>query len=385
MRASGSARSSSWNRLARAAGDYGSKGSRPARRRCRLTSRSRSGTRSATRPSTRLARARPRRRPRACTSRLSCSAGSRSSASRSMSAWTRSVRSRLSRSPSTSCTASATRSRRALAARARDPAVARSVSSRPGGGAARARELLPRAARWTAGRSVRAAVERPRVLGRTTAERRLRARGRGAAGIRGARDRRAALGVGGRADGRRGARLPSARLHEQQRGLAGVLRAARLRAARRGRVRRFHGDPVRAAVPSVSAFAVTATDGAARAGVLSTAHGELRTPAFMPVGTKATVKSVDPDELRALGAEILLCNTYHLHFRPGAETIAELGGLHGFMGWDGPILTDSGGFQVFSLRHTITERDDDGVTFRSVYDGDVARFTPELAALVQAH
>ena len=136
-------------------------------------------------------------------------------------------------------------------------------------------------------------------------------------------------------------------------------------------------------MPCVSAFAVTATDGAARAGVLSTAHGELRTPAFMPVGTKATVKSVDPDELRALGAEILLCNTYHLHFRPGAETIAELGGLHGFMGWDGPILTDSGGFQVFSLRHTITERDDDGVTFRSVYDGDVARFTPELAALIQ--
>ncbi len=134
----------------------------------------------------------------------------------------------------------------------------------------------------------------------------------------------------------------------------------------------------------VSAFALTATDGAARAGVLRTAHGELRTPAFMPVGTKATVKSVHPDELRALGAEILLCNTYHLHFRPGAETIAELGGLHRFMGWDGPILTDSGGFQVFSLRHTIVARDDEGVTFRSVYDGDTARFTPELAARIQA-
>ena len=106
----------------------------------------------------------------------------------------------------------------------------------------------------------------------------------------------------------------------------------------------------------VSAFALTATDGAARAGVLRTAHGELTTPAFMPVGTKATVKSVHPDELRALGAEILLGNTYHLHFRPGAETIAELGGLHRFMGWDGPILTDSGGFQVFSLRHTIVAR-----------------------------
>ncbi|HYA08902.1 MAG TPA: tRNA-guanine transglycosylase, partial [Gaiellaceae bacterium] len=88
----------------------------------------------------------------------------------------------------------------------------------------------------------------------------------------------------------------------------------------------------------MDAFALTATDGAARAGVLSTAHGELRTPAFMPVGTKATVKSVDPGELRDLGAEILLGNTYHLHFRPGTETIAELGGLHAFMGWDGPIL-----------------------------------------------
>jgi queuine tRNA-ribosyltransferase len=131
-------------------------------------------------------------------------------------------------------------------------------------------------------------------------------------------------------------------------------------------------------------FALTATDDAARAGVLRTAHGEVRTPAFMPVGTKATVKSIDPDELRELGAEIVLCNTYHLHFRPGADTIAELGGLHAFMGWDGPILTDSGGFQVFSLRHTILGLDDDGVTFRSVYDGDIARFTPELAAQVQA-
>jgi len=134
----------------------------------------------------------------------------------------------------------------------------------------------------------------------------------------------------------------------------------------------------------VDAFALTATDGAARAGVLSTAHGELRTPAFMPVGTKATVKSVDPGELRDLGAEILLGNTYHLHFRPGTETIAELGGLHAFMGWDGPILTDSGGFQVFSLRHTILGLDDEGVTFRSVYDGEPARLTPELAARAQA-
>jgi queuine tRNA-ribosyltransferase len=134
----------------------------------------------------------------------------------------------------------------------------------------------------------------------------------------------------------------------------------------------------------VSAFELQATDGAARTGVLRTAHGELRTPAFMPVGTKATVKSVDPRELRELDAEILLGNTYHLHFRPGTETIAELGGLHAFMGWDGPILTDSGGFQVFSLRHTILALDDDGVTFRSVYDGEPARFTPETVAQAQA-
>jgi queuine tRNA-ribosyltransferase len=134
----------------------------------------------------------------------------------------------------------------------------------------------------------------------------------------------------------------------------------------------------------VSAFELQATDGAARTGVLSTAHGDVRTPAFMPVGTKATVKGVDPEELHSLGAEIVLCNTYHLHFRPGPDPIAELGGLHSFMAWDGPILTDSGGFQVFSLRHTILKRDEEGVTFRSVYDGDLARFTPELAARVQA-
>ena len=103
----------------------------------------------------------------------------------------------------------------------------------------------------------------------------------------------------------------------------------------------------------MTAFEVTATDGAARAGVLRTAHGDVPTPAFMPVGTKATVKSLHPDEVRAAGAAILLGNTYHLHFRPGEDLIAELGGLHAFMGWDGPILTDSGGFQVFSLRDTI--------------------------------
>jgi len=133
----------------------------------------------------------------------------------------------------------------------------------------------------------------------------------------------------------------------------------------------------------MTAFELQSTDGAARAGVLKTTRGELRTPAFMPVGTKATVKAVDPQELEALGAEILLCNTYHLHFRPGADLIDELGGLHRFMAWDGPILTDSGGFQVFSLRHTILRQDDEGVTFRSVYDGDEERFTPELSASIQ--
>ncbi len=130
-------------------------------------------------------------------------------------------------------------------------------------------------------------------------------------------------------------------------------------------------------------FDTVATDGAARAGLLRTAHGEVRTPAFMPVGTKGTVKAVDPDELRALGAQIVLGNAYHLHFRPGEDAIAELGGLHAFMGWDGPILTDSGGFQVFSLRDTLLGVDDGGVTFRSVYDGSAERFTPELAARIQ--
>jgi queuine tRNA-ribosyltransferase len=135
----------------------------------------------------------------------------------------------------------------------------------------------------------------------------------------------------------------------------------------------------------MSVFDVTATDGAARAGVLQTAHGEVRTPAFMPVGTKATVKTLTPGDVRELGAQILLGNSYHLHFRPGDALIAELGGLHRFMAWDGPILTDSGGFQVFSLRDTLLGVDDDGVTFRSVYDGAATRFTPELAAAIQAN
>jgi queuine tRNA-ribosyltransferase len=130
-------------------------------------------------------------------------------------------------------------------------------------------------------------------------------------------------------------------------------------------------------------FSVVATDGAPRAGLLHTAHGVVETPVFMPVGTKATVKTLHPDEVRGLGAQILLGNSYHLHFRPGDELIRELGGLHKFMSWDGPILTDSGGFQVFSLRDTIVRTDDDGVTFRNVYNGAEERFTPELAAAIQ--
>src|SRR5947208_11939287 len=131
-------------------------------------------------------------------------------------------------------------------------------------------------------------------------------------------------------------------------------------------------------------FTLTATDGEARAGIVHTAHGDVPTPAFMPVGTKGTVKTVHPDEPVAIGTTILLGNTYHLHFRPGDELIAELGGLHAFMGWAGPILTDSGGFQVFSLRDTLLAVDDDGVTFRSVYDGAAARLSALDAQRVQA-
>jgi queuine tRNA-ribosyltransferase len=131
------------------------------------------------------------------------------------------------------------------------------------------------------------------------------------------------------------------------------------------------------------AFEVEARDGAARVARLTTPHGEVETPCFMPVGTKATVKAVAPRELAELGARIVLANTYHLYLRPGIELVAAHGGLHGFMGWDGPILTDSGGFQVFSLEGTRVVRDD-GVEFASVYDGSRHVFTPELAVRIQA-
>jgi queuine tRNA-ribosyltransferase len=103
----------------------------------------------------------------------------------------------------------------------------------------------------------------------------------------------------------------------------------------------------------------------------------------MPVGTKATVKTLHPDEVRALGASVILGNAYHLHFRPGEDVVETAGGIHAFSGWDGAVLTDSGGFQVFSLRDTILALDEEGVTFRSVYDGSAARFTPEGAAEIQ--
>jgi queuine tRNA-ribosyltransferase len=130
------------------------------------------------------------------------------------------------------------------------------------------------------------------------------------------------------------------------------------------------------------AFTVEARCGAARAGRLVTPHGVVETPCFMPVGTKATVKAVEPRELHELGAQIVLGNTYHLYFRPGTDIVAAHGGLHGFMRWDGPILTDSGGFQVFSLEGTRVMRDD-GVAFSSVYDGSRHVFTPALSMQIQ--
>ncbi len=131
-------------------------------------------------------------------------------------------------------------------------------------------------------------------------------------------------------------------------------------------------------------FHVTHRDGRARRGVLTTAHGEVETPAFMPVGTQGAVKGVTHRDLEVLGVEVLLSNTYHLYLRPGDELIARRGGLHRFIGWSRPILTDSGGYQVFSLaaRRTI---DEEGVHFRSHLDGSAHLLTPEKAADIQAH
>ena len=126
----------------------------------------------------------------------------------------------------------------------------------------------------------------------------------------------------------------------------------------------------------------TSVRGAARAGVLYTAHGAVTTPVFMPVGTQATVKSLTPEDLEAVGASIILSNAYHLYLRPGTQVISSLGGLHRFMGWPRAILTDSGGFQVFSLGH-LRRIDDDGVTFRSHIDGSEHLFTPERVVEIQ--
>ena len=129
-------------------------------------------------------------------------------------------------------------------------------------------------------------------------------------------------------------------------------------------------------------FELIAEEAGARRARLRTAHGVIETPAFMPVGTQATVKALTPDEVRALGAQVLLGNTYHLALRPGAERIARLGGLHHFMGWDGAILTDSGGFQVFSLDHLV-QVTDEGAVFRSHLDGSEQHFTPESVMAIQ--
>jgi queuine tRNA-ribosyltransferase len=131
-----------------------------------------------------------------------------------------------------------------------------------------------------------------------------------------------------------------------------------------------------------TSFQLLATDGAARRGRLTTAHGVVDTPAFMPVGTAGTVKAMLPESVAATGAQIILGNTYHLMLRPGAERIAELGGLHRFMNWPGPILTDSGGFQVMSLADLRTIRED-GVTFKSHLDGSRHELTPERAMDIQ--
>jgi queuine tRNA-ribosyltransferase len=129
-------------------------------------------------------------------------------------------------------------------------------------------------------------------------------------------------------------------------------------------------------------FTISATDGAARTGIIAVARGEIRTPAFMPVGTAATVKAMKPSDVRASGADIILGNTYHLMLRPGAERIARLGGLHAFMGWDRPILTDSGGYQVMSLSE-LTKVTEEGVAFASHLDGSRHMLSPERSIEVQ--
>jgi queuine tRNA-ribosyltransferase len=129
-------------------------------------------------------------------------------------------------------------------------------------------------------------------------------------------------------------------------------------------------------------YDVIAKEGRARAGIFHTTHGDLQTPVFAPVGTQATVKTLTPEHLKELHATLVLSNTYHLYLRPGDELVAEMGGLHQFMQWPGPMLTDSGGYQVFSLAKT-RKIDDEGVTFKSHIDGSTHRFTPEKSIAIQ--
>src|SRR5215210_3800854 len=129
-------------------------------------------------------------------------------------------------------------------------------------------------------------------------------------------------------------------------------------------------------------FTISATDGDARTGTIAMQRGEIRTPAFMPVGTAATVKAMRPDEVCASGADVILGNTYHLMLRPGAERVAKLGGLHTFMGWERPILTDSGGYQVMSLSE-LTKVSEEGVAFASHLDGSRHMLSPERSVAVQ--
>ncbi len=131
-------------------------------------------------------------------------------------------------------------------------------------------------------------------------------------------------------------------------------------------------------------FELLSTDGAARRGRMTFPRGVVETPAFMPVGTYGTVKAVDPEQLRAAGSRIILGNTFHLMLRPGVEVIRAHGGLHEFMGWHGPLLTDSGGFQVWSLK-TLRRLDEEGVEFRSPVDGDLVKLTPESSIAIQHH
>src|SRR2546426_7529196 len=136
-------------------------------------------------------------------------------------------------------------------------------------------------------------------------------------------------------------------------------------------------------MPEPFSFRVVATEGAARCGELMTPHGKVETPAFMPVGTQATVKGMSPEALRAAGADIVLANTYHLMLRPGAERIASLGGLHKFMNWPNAILTDSGSFQVMSLS-ALRKVEERCVTFRSHLDGAMVELSPERAIDIQS-